>query len=206
MQTYAYPLNFSVCSFSLISFSNSADSKRVCPNPPKIPPFSAKIHRRKYPHNLSLPRNTAPPTGCSFGFNFIVADHHAEIFHSLFVREGITDFCSSARESTVLVFAVFDFSPKPDASINTTSSLLALSINKIETLVPVVAKILEGMDTTPASILFSTRCSRIFLSMPDWAVIKPVGNTIAALPFSFRLNKICWIKAGRFPSYPYLLP
>ena len=33
----------------------------------------------------------------------------------------------------------------------------------METLVPVVAKMLEGMETTPASILFSTRCWRIFL-------------------------------------------
>ncbi len=27
-----------------------------------------------------------------FGFDFIVADHHAEIFHCLFVRESIADF------------------------------------------------------------------------------------------------------------------
>ena len=66
--------------------------------------------------------------------------------------------------------------------MSTTPFLLASSMKRMETLVPVVAKMLLGMETTPASIFLSTRCWRIFLSMPLWAVMKPVGTTTAALP------------------------
>jgi hypothetical protein len=57
--------------------------------------------------------------------------------------------------------------------------------------VPVVAKMLLGMETTPASILLSTRCWRMPLSMPLCAVMKPVGTTTAALPPGFkRINDV----------------
>ena len=59
-----------------------------------------------------------------------------------------------------------------------------LSINKILTLVPVVAKILLGILTTPRNIFCSTKRSRILRSIPLCAVIKPVGTTTAAFPFS----------------------
>ena len=61
----------------------------------------------------------------------------------------------------------------------------------MDTLVPVVAKMFEGIETTPASILFFTKYSRIPLSIPDWAVINPVGSTTAALPSDFKDLMMC---------------
>ena len=67
-----------------------------------------------------------------------------------------------------------------------------------------LAKMLLGIETTPASILFSTRCWRIFLSIPLWAVMKPVGTTMAALPACIpcagepvvlRVWMMCWRKS-----------
>ena len=49
-------------------------------------------------------------------------------------------------------------------------------------MVPVVAKMLLGMETTPAIIFSSTSFWRIRISMPLAAVMKPVGTTTAALP------------------------
>ena len=66
-------------------------------------------------------------------------------------------------------------------------------MNNTDTFVPVFAKILEGIEITPFNQCLSIILSLIAFSIPDWAVIKPVGTTIAALPFSFNEYKICWI-------------
>ena len=102
-------------------------------------------------------------------------------------------FCSSSAESTVRWFLPsFTVSPNLEASIRTIFSLPAfLSKTKTETLVPVVAKILLGILITPLSQPLSISASRIFFSIPLCAVIKPVGTTIAALPFSFNEYIIC---------------
>ena len=53
--------------------------------------------------------------------------------------------CSSFALNTVFWFLPsFTFVPKLEASINTTSSVFVLSKKTIDTLVPVVAKILDG--------------------------------------------------------------
>ena len=66
-----------------------------------------------------------------------------------------------------------------------------LSNNKTETLVPVLAKILLGILTTPRSILRLIIASRILRSMPLCAVINPVGTTTAAFPVLLKLNMMC---------------
>ena len=98
----------------------------------------------------------------------------------------LNDRSSSSAESRVFWFLPsFTVVPSLDASISTISPLvLVLSKNKMETFVPVVAKILLGIETTPRSIFSSTSFSRIFFSMPLCAVRKPVGTTMAALPFA----------------------
>ncbi len=80
--------------------------------------------------------------------------------------------------------SIFSFLPSREASISTMSvwAGMALSINKTDTFVPVVANMLEGILTTPRSQLLSMICLRILGAMPEAAVINPVGTTIAALP------------------------
>ena len=65
-----------------------------------------------------------------------------------------------------------------------------IAMNEFDTItftvnVPVVAKIFDGIETTPDNQFSLTNFCRIFLSIPVGAVRKPVGTTIAALPFSF---------------------
>ena len=53
------------------------------------------------------------------------------------------------------------------------------------------AKILEGMEITPLSIFSSTILVLMASSIPLFAVRKPVGTTIAALPSSLREYITC---------------
>ena len=76
----------------------------------------------------------------------------------------------------------------------TLSAVLELSKNTTETLVPVLANTLDGMLMTPYTMCSSTICFRIVPSTPLLAVRKPVGNTIAPLPFSFSEFSTCWMK------------
>jgi len=50
--------------------------------------------------------------------------------------------------------------------------------------VPVVAKMLLGIDITPRSIFSLTNFLFDFCSIPDCAVKNPVGTTTAAFPLS----------------------
>ena len=67
-----------------------------------------------------------------------------------------------------------------------------LSKKTMDTLVPVLAKMLEGMLTTPRSIWASTIFLRIARGILPLAVRKPVGTTTAACPSSSIEATMCW--------------
>ena len=97
--------------------------------------------------------------------------------------------CSSSELKTVFWFFQSSFTCVHilEASTKTTlPSVFSLSIKSTETFVQVVAKILLGILTTHLSIFSSISFSLIFFSIPLWAVIKPVGKTIAAFHLSLK--------------------
>ena len=88
-----------------------------------------------------------------FLLDVLIRDGDRKILDSFFLDKGLDDLLLFLGDSTVFWFLPsLTLVPRFEASMRTTSPLFFLSIKRMETLVPVVAKILDGIDTTPASI------------------------------------------------------
>lgn len=127
-----------------------------------------------------------------FFCHFFVGWSNRELLYHLLVSENIYNLrYLIGTEIRLLVLPYFDSLTK-FARINKYRLFGLVLIDKTTlTFVPVLAKTLLGILTTPFRILLSTRCLRILNAMPLLAVMNPVGTTIAPLPVSFKLYSKC---------------